>query len=58
MYDPSRRVRNVTNDGVIPMKLEIFTPGYEALIPPPAIFKLKERVHVQVGIPTRGENES
>jgi len=55
MYDTSRQVRNVTNDGVIPMKLEIFTPGYEALIPPPAIFKLKERVHVQASMPTHDE---
>jgi len=55
MYDTSRRVRNVTNDGKIPMKLEIFDSGYEALLPSPAVFKLKERVHVQASMPTHKE---
>lgn len=55
MYDTSRRVKNVTNDGVIPMKLEIFDFGYENLMPSPAIFKLKERVHVQASMPTHDE---
>jgi len=57
MFDTSRRVRNVTNDGVIPMKLEIFDAGYEELMPSPAIFKLKERVHVQASMPTHEELE-
>jgi len=52
MYDTSRRVRNVTNDGMIPMKLELFDSEYEAVLPSPAIFKLKERVHVQASMPT------
>jgi len=55
MYDTSRRVRNVTNDGKIPMKLEIFDAGYNELMPSPAIFKLKERVHVQASMPTHEE---
>ena len=55
MYDTSRRVRNVTNDGMIPMKLELFDSGYEAVLPSPAVFKLKERVHVQVGSSVIGE---
>lgn len=55
MYDTSRRVKNVTNDGVIPMKLEIFDFGYENLMPSPAIFKLKERVHIQASMPTHDE---
>jgi len=57
MYDTSRRVRNVTNDGLIPMFLEIFDAGYEERMPMPAIFKLKERVHVQASMPTHDKLE-
>lgn len=52
MYDTFRRVRNVTNDGTIPMRLELFDVGYKNLLPSPAIFKLKERVHVEAAMPT------
>lgn len=55
MFDTSRRVRNVTNDGVIPMKLEIFDANYVQLLPSPSVFKLKERVYVQASMPTHEE---
>lgn len=57
MYDTNRRVLNVTNAGLIPMKLEIFDCAYEEVMPSPAIFGLKERVCVQASMPTHDELE-
>ena len=48
VYETRTGVKNVSNVGVIPIDMKIFNAQYSFPLPSPSVFKLRDRVYVQV----------